>query len=130
MRASQENDLHAEKTRRLILALEQKNQELVEALSQEPSGDPAPSDYSERVLSARQAVDAARHALTSHVTAPKQHARNYRIIDPKSGLELDTFASDFEVAPWTANQRMTKRFIGEFALQEQQPDGSWLSYYP
>jgi len=129
MRDSRANDAHAEETRRLILVLEDKNQELAKVLSEDLFGHQGPSEYNQRILAAREAVDAVRVALTAHVTSPRDSIRNYRIVDPKSGRELDAFTSDAEVAPWAASQRMKQSLIKEFNLLEQQPDGSWLHYY-
>lgn len=133
MRASQENDLHEQETRRLLGVLEQKNRELSELMAHEPSEDMSIKNLdqvngSEGVLTARAAVVAAKRQLDAHVTAPKHLVRNYRILESESGEELDHFTDDYEIAPWTAAQRMRMRSINHYVLQEQQPDGTWVTY--
>lgn len=124
MRASEEHDLHNHETRRLLGVLEQKDRQLAGLIAGDPGGS------AEAVLSANDDVTAARRALDEHVTRSTHFVRNYRILDLDSGKEMDHFTVDYEVAPWTANRLMAAKHIRRYDLQEQQWDGSWLSYYP
>ncbi|WP_217496165.1 hypothetical protein [Arthrobacter sp. 24S4-2] len=111
--------MHDDETRRLMRVLEQKERELAGL---------TPTEWG-AVSAAQEAVVAARSALNEHATRSKHFVRNYRIFDLDSGAELDRFTMDYEVAPWTASKRMAEKLIQRYDLQEQQGDGTWLSYY-
>lgn len=136
MRASEEHRSHDEETRQLISALEQKDRQLAEVMAAEPGGTAAMENrtvlvsHNKDVKSASEAVVEARKALDEHVKKSTHFVRNYRIIDPNSGADLDSFTVDYEVAPWAASKRMAGKQISHYDLQEQQPDGTWLPYYP
>lgn len=127
MRASEENDAYNEKTGRLLQALEQNSQLLASLLRMY---DGARADISDDALKqhvdeARMNVAKARLALSEHVTSPTHLSRRYRVINSDTGLDIDSFTEDFEVARWTAIQRMTESAATTFELLELQPDGTW-----
>ncbi|WP_146072579.1 hypothetical protein [Arthrobacter sp. 4R501] len=136
MRASEEHNKHNDETRRLLGLLEQKNRELADTIAEESGGTASRANgvasvsSNKDVLAAGVAVGDVRKALDDHVRRSTHFVRNYKIVDLQSGVALEEFTVDYELAPWTASKRMAKKQVYKYDLQEQQPDGSWLSYYP
>ncbi|MHA7289656.1 hypothetical protein ACX80V_08435 [Arthrobacter sp. MDT3-24] len=136
MRASEEHDRHNEETRRLLGVLEQEDRALADIMAAEAGMAAAMNNGGLRAthfkdaMAAEAAVIAVRKALTEHIKSTTHLVRNYRILDLHSGAALDEFTVDYEVAPWEASKRMAAKQVHKYDLQEQQPDGSWLSYNP
>lgn len=136
MRASEAHIRHNEETDRLMAGLRQKNRELVELANAEPGGAAAIENgtvlvtRNEALLAAGEAVQVARERLDEHVKGPTHFVRKYRILDIEDGSKLDHFTVDYELAPWSASKRMGEKQISRYNLQEQLPDGTWVSYYP
>jgi hypothetical protein len=136
MRASEAYRRHNDETDRLIGVFQQKERELAEKLNAELGGAEAIANHSVLVHSnadiraAGEAVLAARQSLDEHSRKSINFIRNYKILDLNSGAELDSFTVDHEMAPWHASKRMGEKQISRYDLQEQLPDGTWVSYYP
>jgi hypothetical protein len=136
MRASEEHNRHTNEMRRLLEELKQKNASLVEVTAGEPIGAAAIEKHAvlvarnKDVRSAQEAVMGARAALDEHAGSSMHFVRNYRVLELGSKRELHRFTADYELAPWKASKHMADQHVYQFDLQEEQPDGSWLPYYP
>lgn len=133
MRASEQHRRHNQETKRLIDIHEQAVKK-VEKMASSEGRDVSKSQpwvTSDGALaSAAEAVLEARSALDRHLSQSTAFIRNYRILGSEDSSELSRFTVVYEQAPLMAQKQMRERGIVEYRLQEEQPEGGWVSYYP
>lgn len=134
MRASEQHKQHNKIHGELLGNLELRQQELYTLV---PGGEaafhrgkPVVAPAGGEVEKAALAVRAAQATVDAHIRIELTHVRAYRIVDLDGEQEHGRFTDEYFLAPKRAAALMLEKQISQYDLQEQLPDGTWVSYYP